>query len=184
MVNKYKLFKLSQDDLVSYIAKGVENAPCVLYGTYYKPYAFICEDELCDYEYIKSHNIEHTIFPTAKGSTIVCSSGDIGLAIFGDLEFCSEMFNRVSGEFSRVLNGGKFINNDFMYNGYKHGASTSMTFGDVEYVAMHISNEIDKELISKICKKDVKKIPEKLPHPITEKDVEKIFSDGDKQIWT
>lgn len=183
MDNNYKLFRLSQDDLVSYIEKGVKNAPCVLYGTYYKPYAFICEDELCDYEYIKEHNIEHTILPTARGSTIVCSKGDVGLAIFGDAEFCGEVFNRISNEFSRVINGGRFINNDFMYNGNKHGAATRMNFGDVEYIALHISNEIDKDLISKICKKQSSKIPEKLPQHITEVDIERIFSDGEKSLW-
>ena len=138
---------------------------------------------MCDYEYIKSHNIEHTVFPTAKGSTIVCSSGDLGLAVFGDNEFCSEVFGRICEEFSRKVNGGKLINNDFMYNGNKHGASTSMSFGDIEYIAIHISNQIDKELISKICKKEIHKIPEKLPNPITEEDIESLFADGEKCVW-
>lgn len=176
-MTKYKIIEMTQEHLPYYIDYGFENYPCVLYGVHDKPYVFVCEEELCDFDYMDRNKITYQKIPKAKGSTIVCSNGDIALGIFGELDFCEEMRARIIERFSKIITGGIVVNNDLMYNGCKYGAFTQIKIGEIYYLGVHISNNIDKELIEKICKKKMYKIPNKLPIPITKKDIEDIFAD-------
>ena len=169
-----KLIKLKQEEISTYINIGIKEAPCVLYGIHDKPFVWICREEMCDYEYIKNNNIPH-IKIDGNGSSIVCSEGDINFGFFGSKEFCEEMFDKLSKLVSKKITNFKFLNNDFMYNGNKHGSLTSIDFGDVYYIGVHLSNNINKELIEKICMKKCFKTPEKLPNPITEDDILNLY---------
>lgn len=173
----YSIKKLTQNDIPKYLNTGLVNQPCVLYGIHDKPFAWICSEELCDWEYIKSENIPF-IKISGAGSTIICSEGDLDLGFFGSKEFCYEMFNRISNKFSELLTDSAFINNDFMYHGNKYGAMTSIDLGGVFYIGVHISNNINTELINRICLKKSYKKPEKLPIQINEKDILDIYKDG------
>ena len=62
-----------------------------------------------------------------------------------------------------------------MYNGNKYAGATSIDFGGCYYIGVHISNDINKELINKICLKKSYKTPEKLPKALTEEDVKLMF---------
>lgn len=172
---KYKVIKLTQDDIPNYLKMGVVNSPCVLYGIHNKPFVWICEEEKCDLDYILKHNINY-IKLNAPGSTIVCSEGDINFGFFGSKEFCDRMFDKIAKYVSKIITNSKFINNDFMYNGNKHGSMTFIDLGECYYIGVHISNNINKELISKICRKKCFKQPEKLPVEFTEKDVLNIYN--------
>lgn len=173
----YKIKKLTQDDIPNYLHTGVSHSPCVLYGVHDKHFAWICAEEMCDFYYIKDNNIPY-IKINGGGSTIVCSKGDLDLGFFGSKEFCEEMFMRISNMFSKILTGSKFINNDFMYDGNKYGAVTSINLGNVFYMGVHISNNINTELINRICLKKAYKKPERLPIQITEKEILDIYHDG------
>lgn len=173
----YNIKELTQQDIPNYLQLGKELAPCVLFGVHDKPFAWICREELCDYDFIKNNNINH-IKISGSGSTIVCSKGDIDLGFFGDQEFCNQMLERISKKFAEILTDSKFVNNDFMYNGNKYGAVTSIKLGDCYYLGVHISNEIDTELIGKICLKKCFKKPEKLPITIDKSTILSIFDDG------
>lgn len=170
----YKVLKLKQEDIPNYIPFGIEAAPCVLYGIHDKPFCWICNEEKCDFDYIKEHNIPY-IKIDGNGSTIVCSEGDINFGFFGTEDFCNEQFKKLSNLVSKKTTDSKFLNNDFMYNDNKHGGATHIDFGDVYYIGVHISNNIDKDLIERICKKKCYKTPEKLSNPITEEDVLKLY---------
>lgn len=174
---KYKIIKLSQEDIPNYLKTGINNLPCVLYGIHDKPFAWICEEEKCDLDYIIKNKINY-IKLNAPGSTIVCSEGDINFGFFGTKNFCEKMFEKISNYISKIITNGKFINNDFMYNGNKHGSMTFINFQNCYYIGVHISNNINKDLISKICRKKCFKDPEKLPVEFKEEDVFKIF-DGE-----
>ena len=176
---KYKLIEMKQKHLPYYIEFGFKQQPCVLYGFHDKPFVFVCEEEMCDFDFINKNNITYQKIPKAKGSTIVCSEGDIAMGIFGAKDFCLEMQYRIVDKFSKMLTNGELVNNDLMYNGNKYGALTHIQVGDIYYLGIHISNNIDKELIQNICKKKMYKIPEKLPIQITKKDILEIFSDCD-----
>lgn len=171
-----KLIKLKQEDIPEYIDLGVKEAPCVLYGIHDKPFVWICQEEKCDFDYILNNKISYKKLD-GRGSTIVCSKGDIDFGFFGEKSFCEEMFYRLSNLISEKLTGCNFVNNDFMYNGNKHGSVTFIDFGEVYYIGVHISNEIDKDLIETICKKKCYKQPEKLPEPLIENDVLMLYKD-------
>lgn len=173
------LIKLTAKEIPTYLELGIKESPCVLYGIHDSPFVWICKEEKCDFEYIKKNNIPYKKIQ-GVGSTIVCSKGDINFGFFGDKEFCEEMFNKISVLVSTKVNGYKFLNNDFMYNGNKHGSLTRIDFGNVYYIGVHISNNIDKELIEKICLKKCFNQPEKLPVPITEEDVLGLYGEW---VW-
>ena len=138
-----KIIKLRQEDIPNYIQLGIKEAPCVLYGIHDKSFVWVCNEEQCDWEYIRINNIPH-IQIDGKGSTIVCSKGDINFGFFGNREFCEEMFQKLSNLVSQKITNFRFLNNDFMYNGNKHGSATNIDFGDVYYIGVHLSNNIDK----------------------------------------
>lgn len=171
-----KIVKFKQEEIPSYIPYGLENAPCILYGIHDKPFAWICKEELCNYDYLKKRNIPY-INIDGNGSTIITAEGDIDFGFFGSKEFCEEQFYKLSNYISKLLTNGKFLNNDFMYDGNKYGSATKIEFGEITYIGVHISNNIDKELINNICLKKCYKIPEKMPIPLLESDVEKIFKE-------
>lgn len=172
----YILEKLTQEEISDYISKGISLAPCVLYGVHDKSFAWICKEEMCDMDYIQQHNISYKKIDGA-GSTIICSEGDLDFGFFGSEDFCKKMFNRISNLVSKKLTNGELLNNDFMYNNNKYGSVTKINFGDIYYVGVHISNNINKELINKICQKKCFKQPEKMPIPITEQDVFDLYGD-------
>lgn len=174
---RYSVIRLTQEDIPNYLKFGVINSPCVLYGIHDKTFAWICAEEKCDFNYILENKIPY-IKISGDGSTIVCSEGDLDLGFFGTKEFCEAMFLKISNKFSELLTGSRFINNDFMYNGNKYGAVTSINLGEVFYIGVHISNNINTELINRICQKKCYKKPEKLPTQITEKDILDMF-DGE-----
>lgn len=176
-MNKFNLIKLTQEDIPNYLDIGVREQPCVLYGIHDKSYAWICKEEMCDLDVIKQNNINYKRLEKAPGSTIVCSEGDLDLGFFGSEEFCREALRKVSEKFSEILTGSTLINNDFMYNDNKYGAYTAMSLGDTYYIGVHISNNINKDLINQVCKKPVFKNPEKLPIVIDEQCILKIFKE-------
>lgn len=169
-----KIIKLTQKDIPNYLEIGKENAPCILYGIHDKEFAWICEDEKCDYNAIDKEKVDY-INLQAGGSTIVCSAGDLDFGFFGDKDFCSDRLEDVSNYMSYILKGGEILNNDFMYDGNKYGAYTHIDFGELYYVGVHLSNYINKKLISEICTKIIYKEPEQLPIKITEDDIPKMF---------
>lgn len=174
---KYKLVKMKLSHTPEYLEFGFRNLPCVVYAVVDKPFAWICDGEKCDFDYIKNNNIGYKKLSGAGGTTIVSSAGDLVLGIFGDSKFCQEMGFRVSNWFSKKINGGEMINNDFMYNGNKYGAATTIGVGENFYLGIQVSNNIDTELIEKICKKKSIKKPEGLPSPLTEKELISLFGD-------
>lgn len=173
-----KILKLTQDEIPNYLNYGSKNAPCVLYGIHDKPFAWICQEEKCDYDYILKNNINH-IKINGAGATIVCSPDDLDLGFFGTKEFCEEMLNKIIRLVSNKLTKGRFVNNDFMYGDKKHGSFTRMDLGKCYYIGVHLSNNIDTELINSICKKVSYKTPSELPFPITEEDIIKLYCQGD-----
>ena len=178
MLNDYKIVKFTQKEIPNYLSFGIKNAPCVLYGVHDKPFVWICKEECCDTEFILNNNIDHIFIP-GTGSSIVCSEGDLDLGFFGTEEFCNIAFARLSDLISKKLTQGRLINNDFMYDGNKYGSATYIDFGDCYYIGVHISNEINKDLIKNICKKKCYKEPEKLPVSITEEDILALFNGGE-----
>lgn len=174
MNKDYKIIKFTQAEIPNYIECGIKNSPCVLYGIHDKPFVWICKEEKCNYEYIQKNKIAH-IKINGGGSTIVCSSGDIDFGFFGDKEFCLEMFEKISQLVSQKVSGNKLLNNDFMYNNCKYGSMTSIDLGNCFYVGVHISNNIDNDLITNICQKKCYKTPSKLENQITERDVVELF---------
>lgn len=174
---KINLIKITPEDIPQYLEMGIKNAPCVIYGTQTKPFVWIGKEELCDFDYIQKNNIPYKRL-NGPGSTVVCSEGDINFGFFGTKQFCEEMFDKLSIFVSKKINGYTFLNNDFMYNGNKHGSFTRIDFDNIHYIGVHISNNINKELIEIICKKKCYKQPEKLPDPITEEDVLKIYGEN------
>ena len=171
----YVVKKLTQEDIPEYLQTGIDMQPCVLYGIHDKNFVWICEEEKCDYDYILESNINH-IRLNAPGSTIVCSEGDVDFGFFGTEEFCKEMFEKLARTISQLTTNGVFVNNDFMYNGNKHGSVTFMDLGKCYYIGAHISNNIDKALIAKVCKKKSFKEPEQLPEQLTEDIILRVFN--------
>lgn len=169
-----KLVEIQENEIPNFLEIGIQNAPCVLYAIHKGNYALICEEEKCNYDVLKERNV-----PIAriggKGATIICAKGDIDFGIVGDKEYCISRLNELEKHISNLLTGGKLINNDFIYNGNKYGSYTAIDIGNYYCIAIHMSNNIDKELIQAVCLKQCFKEPEKLPTPITKKVLKDIF---------
>lgn len=170
-----KIIELTQEDIPNYLEIGKQNAPCILWGIHDKEFAWVCKQENCNLDVIEEKGINNKHLQ-GNGSTIVCSAGDLDFGFFGDKDFCLERLEDVSRYMSLVLKGGLVINNDFMYDGNKYGAYTSIDFGDVFYLGVHLSNYINNELIDEICTKEILKTPNALPVKITEKDIPEMFA--------
>lgn len=170
-----KFMELTQKDIPNYLQIGVENAPCILYGVHDKDFAWICKQENCNYNAIEKEEVNH-INIQGNGSTIICSAGDLDFGFFGSEEFCVERLKDVSEYMSKVLKGGRVLNNDFMYDGNKYGAYTSIRFGDTFYIGVHLSNYVNNKLIDEICTKEILKKPSALPVKITREDIPIMFA--------
>lgn len=178
----YKIIKLTHEAFFEdYISVGKKLQPCILYAQHETPFAWICNHEMCDFDYIKENNIRYKKLIGCNGTTVVSSKGDLGISVFGPIEFIVDILNRITKLFHEKINGADLVGNDFIYNGHKYGAITRTELDNgVHYMAIQISNNLDRELIAKICKKAINKIPASLPNPITIEDIANICSDGVK----
>ena len=142
---------------------------CVLYG------ADVLNDEYCQTHSIikyKTHNF---------GGTIVNFAGDICIGNY------QPDFNNFGIDFLvnfvKWLNGkglnAQFVGNDVLIDDiYKVASFMSQYINGCLYTAIHLSVNMDIELIKAICTKPMNKIPKGLTeHGITEQEVNKFVLD-------
>lgn len=128
---------------------GQSNKTCVLYGA-------DNFNRLDGIEYYNTHNF---------GGVIVNFVGDISIANYSDT---NDTFGK---DFLVLLRNfmkrkGYFLDikgNDLIANGvYKVASFMSQRFGDVLFTGIHISMNVDIDIINQICTKEMVKIPKGL----------------------
>ena len=169
-----------QGDLKDYIHFGIQNAPCFMYKKLTKEHVFIASDKLCDVEYLKEANIDYTEI-SSTGSTIVASEGDIELAIFANPDYCSNVYSKLIELLSRKVNNGKIQSNDFVYDNKKYAGYTEGVFGEIVYFGVHISNNINQDLIDKVCTKNSTKIPTALENKVSVSDIINLYNEVENE---
>ncbi len=135
----------------------------------------------CDLEWAKEHNIP-AYNAHRGGGTIVCSKGNVGVAIIYDVKYgwvCDKFnerlldflkskiqgdheYNESNNEFCHTFNTN---HNDIIIDGYKVASGVEMRVGEnLEkiYATFQISINQDIEAIEHICKKPMVKVPKAL----------------------
>ena len=101
-----------------------------------------------------------------EGGTIVLSPGDIDIGIFTEGYYGDILRNSViDGIINKIKSNGydvTYSNNDILVNGRKVASHGSRMFGKILYTAIHISININIDLIKAICTKEMVKIPDGL----------------------
>ena len=166
-----KIIKLGVNDIPQYLELGSKEQPCILYGIHEAPFVWICKEGKCNKDTINDMGLSSFEIKNGVGSTIVCAKGDIDIGFFGTKDFCFTQLQKIIELYSKKICNFEMINNDFMYDDKKYGAMTFCDLGECWYVGVHISNNIEKELISAICQKNSFKIPDQLPNIISEEEL-------------
>lgn len=135
----------------------------------------------CDLKWAKEHNIP-CYNAHRGGGTIVCSKGNVGIAIIYDVKYgwCADKFNAKLLEYLKHQIEGDHLfdennqdychtfrtnHNDILIDGYKVASGVEMRVGpnlEKIYATFQISINQDIEAIEHICKKQMVKIPKAL----------------------
>ncbi len=117
-----------------------------------------------------------------EGGTIVLSPGDVDIGLFtvgysGDT-YRDRLVDAIMAMVQAQGYTATLDNNDVLINGRKVVGFGSRMFGSVLYTAIHMSVDIDVELIRSICTKPMAKLPDGLKnYGITTQDILEILSE-------
>lgn len=138
---------------------------CFVYGIPDNNYVFTGTTNTCDCEYCEKNNIKLLPIPN-EGGVIVLSEGDVEIGIFkyNGWKVCERFMKLLCEKLKEKIPNIEVVGNDLVIDGkYKCVGSSSRNLGDVKnpyiYTALHISLNVDLELIKHICKKPMNKIP-------------------------
>lgn len=141
---------------------------CFVYGIPDNNYVFTGTSNLCDLEYCKENNIKLLPIPN-EGGVIVLSKGDVEIGIFKNNGWliCKNFMNDLYKKLKDIVPNISIEGNDLIIDEkYKCVGSSSRNLGDAKnpyiYTAIHISLNINLDLIKNICKKPMNKIPKGL----------------------
>lgn len=117
-----------------------------------------------------------------EGGTIVISPGDIDIGIFtkgyAGRDYRDRLVDKLLTKLAEKSYWAACVDNDILVDGKKVVGFGSRMFGGILYTAIHISVNIDLDLIRKICTKPMQKTPDGLiNYQINTKDVLEILSD-------
>lgn len=101
-----------------------------------------------------------------EGGTIIISPGDIDIGIFtkgySGRDYRDKLVDKLLAKLAEKSYWAACIDNDILIDGKKVVGFGSRMFGDILYTAIHISINIDLDLIQKICTKPMQKTPDGL----------------------
>lgn len=111
-------------------------------------------DALSDYEVIK---------PNYEGGVIVEQAGDIDILLFTHGFIGQDMRKEIVLALQQLCieNGvnAEIVGNDFLVDGKKCASWGSRIFGKMLYAALHISLNVDMDVIKAVCTKPMYKVP-------------------------
>lgn len=156
-----EIIKLYAHNCVEEITNIIKNKKeCFVYGIPDKNYVFRNGGTL-DQEYCETNNIEILSIPTHGGSLIV-GEEDIELGYFTlkpDDKFLDKFINSII-EYLKYQNiHAEYKDNDILINNRKFCGVAANPYNDLIYVAIHISINVNMDLIKQICTKPMEKIP-------------------------
>lgn len=141
---------------------------CFVYGVPDGNYVFTGTTNSCNCEYCEKNNVKILPIPN-EGGVIVVNKGDVEIAIFKDngYDICRKYMKILFNELKTKIPNISLEGNDMMIDGkYKCIGSSSRNLSHpltpYVYTAIHISLDVDLELIKHICQKEMKKIPKGL----------------------
>ena len=164
-----EIIELTAQNIIEGFNNVISNRKqCFVYGIPDNNYVFQGTTQMCDCEYCEENNIKILPIPN-EGGVIVLSKGDVEIGIFKDsgwnicTDFMKALCERLKGKVPNI----EVVGNDLIIDGkYKCVGSSSRNLGDAKnpyiYTAVHISLNINLELIKHICQKEMKKIPKGL----------------------
>lgn len=142
-----------------------EKKECAVYGIPDKHFVFKGTSDLINLEYCEENQIELLQIPN-EGGVIVLSEGDFEIGIFkyNGWDIHTDLIEFFQRELSKTIQNIIVLDNDLIVdNEYKVAGLSSRHLGNnYVYTAMHISVNVDLDLINNICTKEMKKIPKGL----------------------
>lgn len=136
-----------------------------------------------DLEYCEKHNIP-AYWANRAGGTIVCSKGNIGIAVVFSVEKGWQCMNLLNTLNTYLINKGlnsTIDENDILIDGYKVASTCERRVEnhlDRIYLTAQISINQDIEAIKNICKKPMIKVPKGLgEYSVTTEEMLKVVQD-------
>jgi hypothetical protein len=129
--------------------------------------AIYCEDDSCNIDYCKTHNIPCIKMPQ-RGGCIIGVKGNvfitakrktIGGEALGD-KFTKAFAKHLKD--NRGLKSTRCDNNDILVDGYKVASAVETTINGCQYMCFQVSLYQDIETIKNVCNKPMVKIPKAL----------------------
>lgn len=138
---------------------------CAVYGIPDGHFVFKGTSDLINLEYCEGHQINLLQIPN-EGGVIVLSEGDFEIGIFkyNGWDIHTDLIEFFQRELSKTIQNIIVLDNDLIVDDiYKVAGLSSRHLGNnYVYTAMHISVNVDLDLINNICTKEMKKIPKGL----------------------
>lgn len=140
---------------------------CFVYGIPDNNYVFQGTTHLCDCDYCDKNGVKILPIPN-EGGVIVISKGDVELGIFKDngWDICEKYMRKLCEHLKERIPSINYEGNDLIIDGkYKCVGSSSRNLdynNPYIYTAVHISLNVNLDLINHICQKEMKKIPKGL----------------------
>lgn len=160
----------------------INRKQCFVYGIPDNNYVFKGTTQMCDCEYCEENNIKILPIPN-EGGVIVLSKGDVEIGIFKNngWNVCENYMKALCERLKEKVPNIEVVGNDLIIEGkYKCAGSSSRNLGNTKnpyiYTAVHISLNVNLELINHICKKEMIKIPKGLSeYGITTEEIEELI---------
>lgn len=171
------------DDVIS------NRKQCFVYGIPDDNYVFQGTTTACDCDYCEKNNIKLLPIPN-EGGVIVLSKGDVEIGVFKDngWDVCNNYMKALCNRLREKVPNIEVLDNDLVIDGkYKCAGSSSRNLGDARnpyiYTAVHISLNVNLDLINHICKKEMVKIPKGLgDYGYTTEEIKNIIIDLANEI--
>jgi hypothetical protein len=180
-----KIIELTAQNILDGFKDVISNRKqCFVYGIPDNNYVFPGTNNIIDEDFCKSKGVKLLPIPN-QGGVIVLSKGDVEIGIFQDngWDVWKNYLNLLCEKLKEKVPNIEVVGNDLVIDGkYKCVGSSSRNLGDAKnpyiYTAVHISINMDLELIKNICKKEMVKIPKGLSeYGITTDEIVKLIID-------
>lgn len=119
-----------------------------------------------NHNYVKEYNLYCPPIPNA-GGCIIASPNDVQIAYIKkykpeESNLHLEILNKIANYYKIKQLNPIIFENDMMIDNYKCASCSSKRFDDMMLYTLHISINVDLDLIKKICTKPMYKVPKGL----------------------
>jgi hypothetical protein len=157
-----KIYKITNDNYFNILESIIKNKEESIAWGVATDNVIVTGRNAINEEYCKENNLD-VYYSTNEGGTIVLSSGDVEFNIFryGGWKDGENIINKILEYLKTRIENISLQGNDLLVdNKYKVGSYSSKNTGnEFLYTGIHLSVNVDLEMIKNICLKPMNKIP-------------------------